>query len=112
MPDRDARLIEAPVAASRWRSRVRFAGALVVRLAFDALVLDAAYETWMSPSPIRVGVLAATALYFGLTLWVFTQGGRIGGPGWLTDPATPLVLLLGFMVAGTWSVAGAAGGLV
>ncbi len=80
-------------------------------MAFDALVLDCAYETWMSPSPIRVGVIVATALYFGLTLWVLSQGGRIGGPGWLTDPATPLVLLLGFMVAATWSPAGATGGL-
>ncbi len=83
-----------------------------MRLSFDALVLDAAYETWMSPSPIRMGVAAATVLYFGLTIWVLSKGGRIGGPGWLTDPAMPLVLLLGFMVAATWSAAGATGGLV
>src|SRR5512140_1119752 len=98
MPDSEIRLIEPPE-PSRWRARARFAGALGVRVVFDALVLDAAYETWMSPSPIRTGVVVATVLYFGLTMWVFSKGGRIGGPGWLTDPATPLILLLGFMVA-------------
>jgi hypothetical protein len=111
MSDRDAGLLEAPATESRWRSRARFAGALIVRLAFDALVIDAAYETWMSPSPIRIGVVVATAAYFGLTVWVLSQGGRIGGPGWLTDPATPLILLIGFLVAATWSAPGAMGGL-
>jgi hypothetical protein len=111
MPDSTTALIEAPE-ESRWRRRARLGGMLSVRIGFDALVLDAAYETWMSPSPIAAGVVAATTLYFGLTIWVLSKGGRIGGPGWLTDPATPLILLLGFMVAATWSPAGVTGGVV
>jgi hypothetical protein len=110
MPGPESGVIEAR--EPRWRTRARLAGALTVRVAFDVLVLDAAYETWMSPSPIRTGVVAAAAMYFALTIWVLSKGGRVGGPGWLTDPATPLVLLLGFMVAATWSAAGATGGLV
>jgi hypothetical protein len=110
MPGPEGGLID--VKESRWRSRARVAAALTVRVAFDALVLDAAYETWMSPSPIRTGVAAVAAVYFALTIYVLSKGGRIGGPGWLTDPAAPLILLLGFMVAATWSTASATGGLV
>jgi hypothetical protein len=108
--EREALLIEAP--QSRWRARVQLAGAWGVRLVFDLLVVDAAYETWMSPSPIRAGVVAATVLYFGLTIWVLSKGGRIGGRGWLTDPAMPLILLLGMLVAATWTGPGASMGLV
>jgi hypothetical protein len=111
MADSEMRLIEQPE-ESRWRRAARLAGVVAVRIVFDALVLDAAYETWMSPSPIRAGVVVATAVYFTLTIWVLSKGGRIGGPGWLTDPATPLILLLGFIVAATWSPAGVTGGLV
>lgn len=112
MTDPDVKLIEAGSGQSRWRAGARLAGILLVRIAFDALVLDAAIETWLSPSPIRVGVAVATAVYFGLTVWVLSKGGRIGGPGWLTDPAMPIVVLLGFAIAATWTPETAVVGIV
>jgi hypothetical protein len=99
-------------ASSSWRDRASRLGALSVRLALDALVIDAAWETWRSASPMRVAVALGTAGFIALTLWVLSQGGRIGGRGWLTDPAAPLILLLAFLVAATGSREGAARGVV
>jgi hypothetical protein len=95
-----------------WRGRVWRMSLLAVRLALDALVIDAAYETWRSGSPLRLTVVLVTAAFVALTLWVVSQGGRIGGRGWLTDPAAPLIVLLGFLIAATGSREGAARGLV
>jgi hypothetical protein len=87
-------------------------GILALRLALDALLIDAAYETWRSASPLRTIVVLVTAAFVLLTLWVLSQGGRIGGRGWLTDPAAPLVLLLGLLVAASGSRDGVAHGIV
>ncbi len=76
---------------------------LLVRIAGDALVVDAAYETWRSGSPMRAIVVLATVAFVALTAWVLSQGGRIGGRGWLTDPAAPFIFLLGLFVAATGS---------
>lgn len=76
---------------------------LAVRLAGDALLIDVAYETWRSGSPMRWVVVAAVAAFALLTLWVLSQGGRIGGRGWLTDPAAPYILFLGLFIAATGS---------
>ncbi|HEY3380574.1 MAG TPA: hypothetical protein VGK32_02340 [Vicinamibacterales bacterium] len=101
----DVKTSSAPAASKRRQLAIRI-GAVLVRLALDAVVIDAAYETWNSPSPIRIGVVAATAVYFLLSLWVLSKGGRIGGRGWLTDPLAPLFLLLLFLVAATWTLGG------
>ncbi len=85
---------------------------IAIRLVLDAALLDAAWETWRSPSPLRTAVAVTAALYVVLSIYVLSQGGRIGQRGWLTDPAAPLVLLLGFLVAASWSPEGLAGGLV
>ncbi len=87
-------------------------GLLLVRLAGDALLIDAAYETWRSGSPMRTVVVVAVAAFAVLTLWVLSQGGRIGGRGWLTDPAAPYVLLLGLFVFVTGSRNDVAHGMV
>jgi hypothetical protein len=99
-------------AGTRWRDRAGRLGVLSLRLALDALLIDAAWETWRSPSPLRVAVALGTAAFAALTLWVLSQGGRVGGRGWLTDPAAPLILLLAFLVAATGSRDGAARGVV
>jgi hypothetical protein len=79
-------------------ARVARLGILLISLAGDALLIDAAYETWRSGSPLRAIVALAVVAFATLTLWVLSQGGRIGGRGWLTDPAAPYVLLLGLLV--------------
>ena len=92
---------DIPVETRRGRAVARLAtrlGVLLVRLAGDALLIDAAYETWRSGSPLRTIVVAAVAGFALLTLWVLSQGGRIGGRGWLTDPASPYILLLGLFI--------------
>jgi hypothetical protein len=73
-------------------------GVLLIRLTGDALLIDAAFETWRSGSPLRVIVALAVAAFVALTLWVLSKGGRIGGRGWLTDPSAPFILLLGLLV--------------
>jgi hypothetical protein len=100
------------VGRSSWRARARRLGIIAIRVGLDALVLDATWETWHSPSPLRLGLAVTTGLYFVLSAYVLSQGGRIGERGWLTDPATPLVLLLGFLVAASWSPDGLARGVV
>ena len=102
---------EKPAPAG-WRDRAGGLGVLSVRLALDALLIDAAWETWRSPSPLRVAVVLCTTVFIALTLWVLSQGGRIGGRGWLTDPAAPLILLLAFLIAATGSRENAARGVV
>jgi hypothetical protein len=102
---------ESP-ATGGWRDRARWLAVLSIRLALDALLIDAAWETWRSPSPLRAAVALGAAAFFALTLWVLSQGGRIGGRGWLTDPGAPLVLLLAFLVAASGSREGAASGVV
>jgi len=52
---------------------------------------------------MRTGVAAVTVLYLALTVWVLSQGGRIGGRGWLTDPFAALILIFGLLVAATWT---------
>jgi hypothetical protein len=99
-------LPDVPVAAPPGRSAGRLAarlGVILVRLAGDALLIDTAYETWRSGSPMTVIVVAAVAAFVALTLWVLSQGGRVGGRGWLTDPAAPYIVLLGLFVAATGS---------
>ncbi len=99
-------------AGTRWRDRASRLGVLLLRVALDALLIDAAWETWRSPSPLRGAFAIGTAAFVALTLWVLSQGGRVGGRGWLTDPAAPLILLLAFLVAATGSRDGAARGVV
>jgi hypothetical protein len=103
---------EGKPAGTGWRARASRLGVVSLRLALDALLIDAAWETWRSPSPLRVVVALCTAAFIALTLWVVSQGGRIGGRGWLTDPAAPFILLLAFLVAATGSRDGAARGVV
>jgi hypothetical protein len=86
-------------------------GVLLVRLAGDALLVDVAWETWRGGLPARAAVAAAVAVFLALTVWVLTQGGRIGGRGWLTDPAAPYVLFLALLVWVTGSRADIAGGM-
>jgi hypothetical protein len=102
----------ATPARTGWRDRASRLGVLSLRLALDALLIDAAWETWRSPSPLRMAVALGTAAFIALTLWVVSQGGRVGGRGWLTDSAAPFILLLGFLVAATGSREGAARGIV
>jgi hypothetical protein len=90
---------QAPPAASR----LRRLGALATRLVFDLLVIDAAAETWLAASPMRLEVAAAALVYFALTAYVMSKGGRIGSRGWLMDPVVPLVVFLGFLVACSWT---------
>ncbi len=90
-------LVGAPAGSSLGKYAARL-GVLLIRLAGDALLIDAAYETWRSGSPTRTVVALAVAGFAALTLWVLSQGGRIGGRGWLTDPAAPFILLLGLLV--------------
>jgi hypothetical protein len=94
--------VEARIGSRVGRLAARL-GVLLVRLAGDALLIDAAYETWRSGSPMRTIVVAAVAGFALLTLWVLSQGGRIGGRGWLTDPAAPYILLLGVFIWATGS---------
>ena len=94
--------VGAPAGRSVSRRAARL-GVVLVRLSGDALLIDAAYETWRSGSPMRTIVVAAVAGFAALTLWVLSQGGRIGGRGWLTDPASPYILLLGLFIAATGS---------
>jgi hypothetical protein len=85
------------------RTRALAAGRLLVRLAFDLLVIDAAVESWLAGSPIRMGLAATAALYFVLTGYVVSKGGRVGGRGWLMDPFAGAILFLGFLVACSWA---------
>lgn len=86
--------------------------ALAVRIVFDLLVLDAAIETWQAASPLRTVVVGLAVLYFVLTAYVLSKGGRVGGRGWLMDPLAPAVVFLGFLVAASWSKEGLAQGVV
>jgi hypothetical protein len=88
---------------SQARTRALTAGRLIVRLAFDFLVMDAAVESWMTGSPLRLGLAAGALLYFLLTAYVVSKGGRVGGRGWLMDPFAGAILFLGFLVACSWA---------
>ncbi len=94
------------------RQRAMRIGGVLLRLVLDAAVIDAAYETWLSPSPLRQAVAGVVGLYFGLTVYVMSKGGRFGGRGWLMAPAAPLVLLLGLLGAAVQTKEGAAAGLL
>lgn len=87
-------------------------GIILIRLVGDALLIDAAYETWRSGSPVRTIVVLVVTAFAALTLWVLSQGGQIGGRGWLTDPAAPFIVLLGLLVGVTGSPNDIARGLV
>jgi hypothetical protein len=84
-------------------ARAARAGLLLVRLAGDALLIDMAYETWRSGSSEWATVALVVAAFVALTIWVLSQGGRIGGRGWLTDPSAPYILLFGLLVVVTSS---------
>jgi hypothetical protein len=88
---------EAP-ARGRFAAFAAGAGIFLVRLAGDALLVDAAWETWRGGAPERAVVALVVAAFVLLTLWVLSQGGRIGGRGWLTDPAAPYIVFLGLLV--------------
>lgn len=89
-------------APPRTPSRVRRLGALAVRLLLDLLVLDAVVESWQAASPLRMTIAAIAGVYFLLTAYVLSKGGRIGGRGWLMDPGAPAIVFLGFLVACSW----------
>lgn len=105
----------SPVTVSRTEepvaSRTRRIGAVAVRLAFDLLVVDAAAETWLAGSPLRVPAAAVALLYFTLTIYVVSRGGRIGR-GWLMDPVVPSVVFLALLVASSWTKDGLVHGVV
>lgn len=85
-----ARRGQPPPAGSVWRR----AGAVIVRILLDLVVIDAAVETWLSASPVRDWVVVPVALYFLLTIWLVSQGARPGGSGWFMQPLAPIFLLL------------------
>lgn len=89
--------IEAP-ARSRLAAFAVRAGIVLVRLAGDALLVDSAWETWRGGAPERAIVVLVVAGFVLLTLWVLSQGVRIGSRGWLTDPAAPYIVFLGLLV--------------
>jgi len=97
---------------SRFRTRARAAGRLAARLAFDLLVLDAAIESWLAGSPIRLGLAAGALLYFLLTAYVVSKGGRVGSRGWLMDPLAGAIVFLGFLVACSWTREGTSQGVM
>ncbi len=57
----------------------------------------------MAGTPLHVWLAAGALVYFALTAYVLSQGGRIGGRGWLMDPAVPFIVFLGFLVACSWA---------
>jgi len=75
-------------------------------------MLDAAVETWISGSPIRDWVVVPIAAYLVLTLWLLSQGARLGGGGWFMQPFTPVIVLLAILAATTGTWAATAHGLV
>jgi hypothetical protein len=66
-------------------------------------VLDAAIESWLAGSPIRLGLAAGALLYVLLSAYVVSKGGRVGSRGWLMDPLAGAILFLGFLVACCWT---------
>jgi hypothetical protein len=101
--DRAPLALPAGPTPSRSRARVLALGRLAVRFAFDLLVIDAAVESWLAGSPIRLGLAAAAILYFLLTAYVVSKGGRVGGRGWLMDPFAGAIVFLAFLVTCSWS---------
>jgi hypothetical protein len=97
--------------APRARQRARTAALLAARIAFDLLVIDAAVETWLAGSPARLAVAGGALLYFVLTAYVVSKGGRVGGRGWLMDPLAGAILFLGFLVAACWTPEGTINGV-
>ena len=79
---------------------------------FDLLLLDMAWETWSTGFPIRTAVVGGVALYFALSLYVISKGGRVGGRGWLMDPLVPAILFVGCLVGCTFSSTGFVQGAV
>ncbi len=110
-PDEALLALPAGPPHSRARARAVAAGRLAVRLAFDLLVIDAAVESWLAGSPLRVIVAVGALVYFLLTAYVVSKGGRVGGRGWLMDPLAGAVVYLGFVVAASWTKEGLAYGL-
>jgi hypothetical protein len=101
--DKAPQVLPAGPAPSLTRTRALAAGRLAVRFAFDLLVIDAAVESWLAGSPLRLGLAATVLLYFLLTAYVVSKGGRVGGRGWLMDPLAGAVLFLGLLVACSWA---------
>jgi hypothetical protein len=83
--------------------RLSLALAVLVRVAFDLLVIDAAVESWLAGSPLRTGIAAAALLYLALTAYVMSKGGRVGGRGWLMDAGAGAIVFLGLAVSSSWS---------
>jgi hypothetical protein len=94
------------------RARASRAGMLLVRVLLDLLLIDAAVETWLSGTPVRVWVVAAVAVYVALTLWALAQGSRLAAPGLVTQTPAPFYLLLGLLGAITLDQGGFTHGLV
>jgi hypothetical protein len=92
-----------PIAPAPRPARLSRAVAVLVRIAFDLLVIDAAVESWLAGSPLRVGLACGAVLYVALTAYVISKGGRIGGRGWLMDAAAGAIVFLGFAVSSTWT---------
>jgi hypothetical protein len=76
---------------------VKRAGLLLVRVALDLLLVDAAVETWLAGSPFRWGIVVAAALYFGLSLAAVLQGSRLAAPGLVTQTPAAFYILLGVL---------------
>ncbi len=87
-------------------SGAKRAGLVAVRLLLDALLIDAAVETWASGAPFRVWVVAAVAIYLALALWALVQGSRLAAPGLVTQTPAPLYLFLTLLGAATMEKAG------
>ncbi len=93
-------------------SRVRRLATLLTRLALDALLIDAAVETWLGNAPGRRWVVAAAVVFYALTAWAVLQGSRLAAPGLVTQTPAPFYVLLGLLVFTTSDSKGFTQGLV
>jgi len=96
---------------ARKRFDWRWLGRLVVRLALDAALVDAAVETWMGGSPMRWWIAAPVAVYVAFTIWALVAGSRLAAPGLVTQTPAAFYLFLAVLGAVTQDKGGMAAGI-